>query len=613
MRKGILSLMIVLISWVLAEDLTTLEEGDFATFEPVPSGTTYYVSDKGNDANTGLSEEEAFRTLQHASDLTKPGDQVFVMDGVYTKPGPFTNVLEIHHAGEPDKYIFYTAMPGHKPLIKVDNNYAGIRTTVPYIVIDGFTIEGTVDNLSFEEAEKLALGTDKDAALKNSIFNSTGIHSFPADDGSSRPHHLIFRNNTVYNHPGGGIGSNGSDYVRIENNVVYNNSQLSPFATSGISFYQSREVDEDTGIKMYIRNNLIYNNENKVPFWFSDERNPAGRFISDGNGIIIDDARNTQSFVGKSSTPYSGTFLIENNVVYNNGGKAINIYSSDNVIARHNTTYHNGRSPGINAEIGLGSVANVLFLGNIFVTEEARKPITSYSAQDIHFSNNLFYGGSEAPQYLTGTQPNLLENGDFSVGSEPWTLEAELKGAEQQRDKSYRLCVTVPEHEGTNPTDVRVVHHDLTLKQGYTYTLRFEVSSTNKTKADFTVGVYEGTSKYIEEIISLPVGEKTASQQTLSFTPKAASTRAALAFHVAGNLEASSFCFDNVMLVESADILNQDPRFVNGSTDPAKADFRLLDDSPARDAAFGATPNTDIEKTPRPKGEGSDLGAYESF
>jgi len=49
------------------------------------SATNYYVSAEfGTDNHDGLSPETPFFNLQTASDLTEPGDTVFIMNGVYT-------------------------------------------------------------------------------------------------------------------------------------------------------------------------------------------------------------------------------------------------------------------------------------------------------------------------------------------------------------------------------------------------------------------------------------------------------------------------------------------------------------------------------------------------
>ena len=592
---------------------------DFTQLEPQAVGKTYYVSGTGDDTNNGKKPRKAFRTLQRAADQTRPGDTVLVMDGTYTKQSadptsPDASVLRITRSGEPGAYITYKAMRGHAPRIFVDNSYSGIRINAAYIVIDGFTVEGNLPNLSFEEADALARGTDADAALTNVTFNSSGIASFTNEDGTGQPHHLIIRNNTVFNFPASGIFSNNSDYIRIEDNLVYNTSYYSPYATSGISFYTSTQIDDNPGVKMFVRRNTVYGVENKVPFWFSDAENPSGRQITDGNGIIVDDSRHEQS----DNDPYVGAFLVQNNLVYDNGGRGVNVFSSDRVTVRNNTSYQNGRTEGF-TEVGVGDSSRVRFLANIFVTRDDREPILSYSTSKITFDDNLFFGGNGAPQFPEETSRNLIANGDFGSNLSGWGL---VKGdeagfVENTRDEFGRNCVYVDEADLPNVYDVQLVQRGLTLTEGNTYTLTFDVATSNQTEAEFAVklGASSGVfTPYATETFALPVNTTTTYTRTLSFTMMGETDDAAqLELQVAGNPEPSYFCFDNVVLTESSNLIGEDPEFVRASTDPDDADFRLQEGSPAVDAQSVRAPRRDLLKTPRPQGAASDLGAYESF
>ncbi|MGL4175275.1 MAG: right-handed parallel beta-helix repeat-containing protein [Dermatophilaceae bacterium] len=372
----------------------------FGTLDPPVTGKKYYVSGTGNDDADGRDEQSALRTLQKAAKLTRPGDQVLVMNGSYSKAGPKTNVLDIETGGTADAYIRWSAYPGHQPLVEVDDNYAGIRTSVPYVIIEGFTVKGRAPSLDAAEAERLARGTNFEAAMNNTTYTSSGIASYPS--GGKVPHHLIIRNNEVYDNPGSGIFSNGSDYVRIEDNVVHGNSNYSPYATSGISYYQSTAIDNSTDVKMWVRRNISYANENKVPFWYSDS-NPAERTISDGNGIIVDDARHSQTGdddPGGGGDPYVGAFLIENNVVHGNGGRGLNVFKSDRVTARNNTFYGNGRTTDF-TELQVYGADTVLFEANIVAVSGDREVLNTGDATNITYRNTLFWGGLN-PDYPSG-------------------------------------------------------------------------------------------------------------------------------------------------------------------------------------------------------------------
>ena len=592
--------------------------GAFAQLEPQATGTSYYVSGTGNDANNGLSKRAAFRTLQRAADLTNPGDTVLVMNGDYTKPGPETNVLQINRSGEPGNYIRYKAFPGQTPRLKLGDNYAGIQINAAYIVVEGFTVEGNTPNLSADEAMRRALlpPEQKSEALDNSLFNSSGIFAYPKEGRS--PHHLIIRNNHVFNCPATGIAANGADYVRIENNLVHNNGYYSAYANSGVSFYQSRDVDNHTGAKMFIRGNVIYGNENKVPFWFSNENNPSARVITDGNGVIIDDGRNTQSIVGDASAAYKGATLIENNLVYDNGGRGVNVYSSDNITVRYNTTYHNARSvsSAINSELVFGDASNVRVVSNIVVARPDRKIISSYNTSNVTFANNLFSGGSGAPEYPGGSATNLIQNGDFSVNLDNWGLSkaANAGYVQNTRDDYARNCVYVDQGNLANTYDVYLFQKGLTLQKGATYTLSLDAITSKDKTASFVVKLGASSSPYTTYAgQSFDLSGDQAQAKTFSFTMNnETDSSAQLELQVGKNPPASYFCFDNVVLTESSNIL-ADPQFVNPSTDPAVADFRLKSSSSARNAGTTPAPSADLKKTTRPQETAPDLGAYESF
>lgn len=593
-------------------DLATAEPSgnNFETFEPKGNGKTYYVSGEGNDSNNGLSKDKAFRTLQKAADLTNPGDTVLVMNGTYTKTledkqSENNSVVRITRSGTANRYITYKAMSGHTPKIFVDFNYAGIRVNASYIVIDGFTVEGNLPNLSFEEANALARGSDEAAALQNYKFNSNSIGSFPDAENPATIHHLIIRNNTVFNHPGGGIFSNGSDYVRIENNTVYNTSYYSAYANSGISFYKSTAIDNNKDFKMFIRNNKTFKNENKVPFWFSNVANPLERVITDGNGIIIDDSRNTQ---GTPNVVYTGKFLISNNVIFDNGGRGINVFSSNGVVARNNTTFQNGRTPGF-TELAIGDADDVKFIDNIFVSRPDREPILQYNATNVIFERNLFEKGSTSPGVPGST--NLIKNGDFATDLSGWNLvNGSTSYAENKRDELGRSCIYVDQPNLPNSYDIYLAQAGLTIKQGFNYSLSFTVATSNKIKADFVVKVGGSSAPYATyfgQAESLPVNSADTYTRNFSFNMTSATDSSAqLEFQVAGNPEATYICFDNIVLTEtsSSNLYVESAGFVRPSTDPAVADFRLKADSPARGAALRANLGTLSAQAT------SNLGAY---
>ncbi len=385
-------------SWLLALMLvgcrvqSAISNPDFENLEPPGRGKTYFVSGTGDDRHSGLSPSRAFRTLQRAADLTRPGDTVLVMDGVYTAPGSGSVVLFIENSGEPGNWIRYKAFPGHKPHIKVEQHWAGITVGgADYILVEGFTVEGDAPNVS------LAYAREQMSNIENPITSGSCIAVRRHYETKDRPHHVIIRKNHAYHCPGGGIESMEADYLRFEDNLVHHNGFYTPFANSGISMYLNWNSDNSTAIKMFIRRNISYNNENKIPNYYTNPTNISLRFITDGNGIIVDDTRNKQNDV--PTEPYLGGTLVENNLTYDNGGRGILVYLSDNVVIRGNTSYHNARTNTENFKSDwlINDAANVNIYGNIIVPRPDRISVQTFKPNNVRFSHNIYFAGQGHP------------------------------------------------------------------------------------------------------------------------------------------------------------------------------------------------------------------------
>jgi parallel beta-helix repeat protein len=356
-----------------------------ATFDvSVNIGRVIYVAGDGNDAASGLAHTTPKRTLQAAHAITQPGDSVLVMNGTYTEPNPRANILTITRSGRADAWIAYIGFPGHQPLLKA-RNWNAIGVQASHIIVEGLTLEGNRADVTLDEAEAEANN------LANPVTSGNGIGITPQHGNpEARPAHVIIRGNEVRDFPGGGIYASEADYLTIERNRVYRNAWYSPYANSGISIYQPWNSDNSAATKMIIRENIAYENYNYIPFYYSNP-DPALRKVTDGNGIIIDDFRNTQH--GSKLGIYPGRTLIENNIVFDNGGRGINIYSSNRVDVVNNTSSMNARHPQIDSEIGVTDADDVQVLNTILLARPDRLTNSIRRANRVVFSFNLIAGG----------------------------------------------------------------------------------------------------------------------------------------------------------------------------------------------------------------------------
>lgn len=321
----------------------------------------YYVdANLGSDQNNGLTPASAFQTLQMAANTVGPGATVTVASGIYTDQT--NSPLVLSTSGTSGAWIQFIAGPGQHPVIQIPNSssaWFGIQIAASYIVIDGFEVIGQNQFITQAQGQS---GNGSQAWLNETCIGIDGA-STPAI-----PHDIVIRNSTVHDCSEAGIGLVVADAVTIAYNTVYNNSWWTWYDSSGISLWHLADAAGSTvtfGYKNWIVGNTAWNNYNNIP---SNSLNPPG--ATDGNAIIIDDSRHTQSSAGPNDVqgiPYAGRTYVANNVVYNNGGRGVHAFSSSQVDFVNNTTYNDllTNSQYISMEIDAQSCYDVNAVNNI--------------------------------------------------------------------------------------------------------------------------------------------------------------------------------------------------------------------------------------------------------
>ena len=341
---------------------------------------TYYVSASGKDQNSGLSTSAAFRTIQKAADLTNPGDTVLIMNGVYKNIAKAGSVVSIKRSGTAKAWIKYKAYPGHSPKIQ-HNTWNGILISngASYIEINGLEVIGNNANITLDYA--MSQKTNK----RNPLTNGNCISVDGRSNG--RVHHIRILNNKVHDCGGAGISAIQSDYVTIDNNVVFNNAWYSVYGNSGISMLNNWNSDNNRGYKMFVTNNKSYNNRMYIP-WIA-----VGK-ITDGNGIIIDSLKNEQKNLKLSA--YTGRTLVKNNLTFNNGGSGIHTFISDHVDIVNNTAVLNNQSPEIkDGQIFANKSSDVRILRNILYAFPGKNINSSYKTKNVTYDYNIYLNSSK--------------------------------------------------------------------------------------------------------------------------------------------------------------------------------------------------------------------------
>lgn len=318
----------------------------------------------GDDGADGQTSVSAWRSLQTAFDRLRPGDTLYLMGGDYRgdRLTATSSHFELAASGTAEAWIRVAAAPGQTPRI-VATAGNGIEMLGDYLAVEGLTVVGE----GFGPANNYGWG-----------LMTRGNH------------HVRLAGNTISGMAVGGITSIEATNLEITGNEVHDNSFWGPEQGSGISLWHSRDAGTDPGPDGYhdrIVGNLVYRNENKVPSMFR-----PNRIITDGNGIIVDQA---------DQTGYTGRVLVADNVVVDNGGRAVLVLESSRVDVVHNTTYHNARTAGLEGgpvELAAGRARDVRFVANLAWARPGGMAFKARGVRGVVSEGNVLVTDQPAPE-----------------------------------------------------------------------------------------------------------------------------------------------------------------------------------------------------------------------
>lgn len=383
--------------------------------EPAPTYLTYYVDgDTGSDSNDGLSYDTALRTINAAQDKARPGDTVLIYESEVpygwhetseydADPDLYQSVrngaVVLSNSGLPDAPITYKAAPNQQPVICTNGTWKTLVISGSYITVEGLTVAGQADKLSYEDAYEVfwgKLAPEDDPSFSNDwgyqtgLYNTNGIEVGPltafGEDGVMDPasavtHHVTLRNCLARNLSGTGIGGSECDYVTFENCTSVNNCWWDMWGCSGIGFIRTADIDDNTSdYKIVVRNCVSAGNRHFIPWKSGTVR------LSDGNGIILDTMDDHEH-------GYQGKVLIASNLVYENGGSGIHAFRSDHVDIINNTIFNNGSTLEMGwSELFANDAEDVNMFNNIVYSRTGNKEDPKVGpSTGVVYDNNIFF------------------------------------------------------------------------------------------------------------------------------------------------------------------------------------------------------------------------------
>jgi hypothetical protein len=363
---------------------------------PINSGSlTWYVSATGTDYADGSTPATAFQSIQKAINTAICGDLILVMNGTYSAPGSYA-VMDVKNTCNANAWLKIHAYPGATPAVVNVGTTATtanwqllyIESKAAYIEVSGLTFTGNNSKIALATAQQYQSVPGSHPELNGNCVSIVG-----GGTATTAPNHINILNNVISSCPGGGLSASSADYITFSGNTIYNNAWYSAYGCSGLSIlgsYDTNPSDTSTKYKMLVTGNTIYGNQEFIP-WIKASA------ITDGEGIIID-SNNNSAYAGGGLTyaPYTGRFLVANNVLYSNGGPGVEVFQSSHVDVVNNSTLANLVTPALAVEgdIWMNYATDVNLYNNVASSGNSSSPFYLNKCTTCTFDYNIYYGGT---------------------------------------------------------------------------------------------------------------------------------------------------------------------------------------------------------------------------
>ena len=138
----------------------------------------------------------------------------------------------------------------------------------------------------------------------------------------------------------------------------------------------------------------------------------GGNLVTDGSGIVLDDFQNSQET--GNGIDYDRRTLVENNILYDNGGQGIHVFRSHLIDIRNNTAVNNSLVLGSPGQINLQTSRDINVYNNIASAGPGENSVRSSGGSTrITLENNILDG----PVVSLNSSGNILADPGFRTGT----------------------------------------------------------------------------------------------------------------------------------------------------------------------------------------------------
>lgn len=412
------------------------------------SGTTYYVSAAGNDANNGTSTATPWKTLTKVNNVNfTAGDQILFKAGDVWSGKLVIN--DSGSSGNPIKVGVYGT--GSRPLINGSGGEAGLLITgASYVTVEGMAVTNYDGADIYDGAEGNRDGIKISGASSNIVIRNNEIYyveGFSNHSSVGSPRGTTLDPNANHTYIVGAIFQSGTpaSNLTIEGNYIHDNTctgilttqltsgliiqsnTVSNVGSDGIEYWNSQSPLVQYNSVSYAGNNsgtaargtgvLGYNGLAVVGLWGLKTTGQTAQYNYVGNTKRIRyDGQAWDFDIDTSGGVYQYNFSRDNEGGFSLGGKPDQIYRynisyndgssqrSDQGFFNANSIYYNNVFYQNNgAGFSKSHLTSATFTNNIFYTNSTNTSYTDYQSSGLTFSNNC-YGGTQTA-LNKGTNP----------------------------------------------------------------------------------------------------------------------------------------------------------------------------------------------------------------
>lgn len=438
-------------------------EGEFKSDSTCPD-KTYFLSNSGNDANSGLSPEDAWKSITKLNTVElNPGDQVLFKGGDEF-PGNFH--LDSNDANNSANPVLISSYGTGRATIQAGNGYGIYAYNTSGIKIDNLIIAGNGMNTNTNSGISFYNDLAGNVKLDYIEITNTEVFGFRefgivigAYNGNSGFTNVLIENNKVHDILDAGISSYGQfsasktgyahSNITVRNCEVFNIIGYDKGKHSGngilLSDVQNSVIEHSTVYDSGSGNTncggpvgIWYWDADQVTIQFSEVYNMSSGSGCDGAGFDLDGGvtnglmqynySHDNDGAGFMAGQFTGArpmnnitirYNVSENDAATNGG-SVYLFNGDNnsmsdIYVHNNTLYlseHGTNSSAANIKYIYWKPVkeNINFYNNILYAVNGADLVNIPSGYDGYFAGNLYYSESDFRIKYKGATYNSLES-----------------------------------------------------------------------------------------------------------------------------------------------------------------------------------------------------------